>query len=377
MTSRERLLTAASFREPDRVPIELNIGPKARLLPEAERIAEFIDHTADNFQGVAAVDWGFFGLDSRPSEEVIEDRPGEYRRVRRTQRTAAGDFVAVTRHFYPHIDSSDYQWERRYVDTLDEMARLADARRHVRPLLLDRHRQQVAAVGDRGVPIMGLAHPLGTLVRLANMEEAYGWLLGEPGLMHRFLASSNEQVRQTVLALGAAGISGWFVTYAHEMLIPPWLGRRHFDEFVFPYDKAVNDAVHAIGGRHRSHCHGTCMQFLERMAEMGVDATEPLEPAPFGDVDRREAKRTVGQRMLLSGNVPSQDFLRLTPQEVREWVRRTIAELAPGGGFSLRTTGGHAGVDPDLDRDQLRGIIRNVHAYFEAGLEFGTYPICA
>ncbi|MBN2452397.1 MAG: hypothetical protein JXR77_18570, partial [Lentisphaeria bacterium] len=266
MTSRERLLTAASFREPDRVPIELNIGPKARLLPEAERIAEFIDHTADNFQGVAAVDWGFFGLDSRPSEEVIEDRPGEYRRVRRTQRTAAGDFVAVTRHFYPHIDSSDYQWERRYVDTLDEMARLADARRHVRPLLLDRHRQQVAAVGDRGVPIMGLAHPLGTLVRLANMEEAYGWLLGEPGLMHRFLASSNEQVRQTVLALGAAGISGWFVTYAHEMLIPPWLGRRHFDEFVFPYDKAVNDAVHAIGGRHRSHCHGTCMQFLERMA---------------------------------------------------------------------------------------------------------------
>lgn len=377
MTSRERLLTSASFREPDRVPIELHIDPRARQLPEAQGIVEFIDTTADNFQGVAGVDWGFFGLDSAYSEEVIEERPGEYRRIRRTQRTAVGDFIAITRHFYPHVDSGDYQWERRYIETLEEMTRLADAPRAIRPLLLKQHCEHEATVGERGVPIMALAHPLGTLVRLANMEEVYGWLLCEPDITHRFLKTANEQVRDTVLALGAAGVSGWFVTYAHEMLIPPWMGRRQFDEFVFPYDKAVNDAVHAIGGRHRSHCHGTCMRFLARMAEMGVDATEPLEPPPFGDVDRCEAKRLVGDRMLLSGDVPSQDFLRMTAQEVRDWVRRTIRELAVGGGFSLRTTGGHAGVDADLERPQLRKVIENVHAYIDAGLEFGVYPIRA
>ena len=48
---------------------------------------------------------------------------------------------------------------------------------------------------------------------------------------------------------------------------------------------------------------------------------------------------------------------------------------APGGGYTLRTTGGHAGVNPDLDKDQLGKIVENVEAYMKAGMEFGTYPI--
>ena len=153
------------------------------------------------------------------------------------------------------------------------------------------------------------------------------------------------------------------------------MGRRRFDEVVFPYDKMVNDAVHKVGGKHRSHCHGNSMQFLERMSEMGVDATEPLEPPPFGDVDLAEVKRLVGDRMLLSGNVPSQSFMTMMRTEVRDCVRKAIAAAARGGGFTLRTTGGHAGVDPDLDKEQPRKIVQNMEAYVKAGLEFGTYPI--
>jgi len=377
MTSRERLLITASFREPDRVPIELIIGDKARQLPETQKIVEFIDTTADNFLGVPGADWGFFGLPAEYSEEIIEDVPNAFRRIRRTQKTEVGDFYAITRHIYPHIDSADYHWEKRYIDTFEEMDRLANAPRTVCPILVEKHREALQRVGERGVPIIYLAHPLGTLVRRANMEEVYIWLRSEPAIMHHFLEKANTQVRNTILAMGQNGISGWFVTYAHEMLIPPWMGRHQFDEFVFPYDKMVNDAVHKIGGKHRSHCHGNSMNFLERMCEMGIDATEPLEPPPFGDVDIKEAKRRVGGRMLLSGNVPSQNFVFMTQKEVREWVRKTIAIAAPGGGFTLRTTGGHAGVNPDLDKDHLCKIIKNVEAYIEAGLEFGAYPIRA
>ncbi len=375
MTPKERLLTAAAFREPDRVPIELVIGAKARELPETRRIVEFIDNGADNFLGVPGADWGFFGLSSESSTEVIEEVPNEYRRVRRVQETEAGPFHAVTKHPYPNVDSSDYHWERRYIHTLEDMDRLASAARTVRPVLADKHREAVARVGERGVPLMGLAHPLGRLVRRANMEEVYVWLIEEPAIMHRFLESANTQIRDTVLAMGRAGVSGWFGTTAHEMLILPWMGRRRFDEFVFPYDKLVNDAVHRIGGKNRSHCHGNALQFLERMSEMGVDATEPLEPPPFGDVDLAEAKRRVGDRMLLSGNVPSQEFVRMSRREVRDWVRAAMAAAAPDGGFALRTTGGHANVSPDLDRTELRKVVDNVEAYIEAGLAYGAYPI--
>lgn len=375
MTSKERLEIAASFREPDRVPIELMMNPKSRDLPEMDRLVHFIDHEADNFLGAPGADWGFFGLDSEYSEEVIEDVPGEFQRIRRTHRTEAGDFFAITQHFYPHLDAADYHWERRFITTLDEMERMADVPRSVRPLEVDAHHKAVAAMGDRGIPHMAVAHPLGNLVRYSTMEEVYTWLLTDPAIVHRYLDSANRQTRDTVLALGEAGVTGWFGTWAIEMLIPPWLGRKQFDELVFPYDKMVNDAIHRTGGRHRSHSHGSCMTYLETMCEMGLDATEPLEPPPFGDIDLAEAKRRVGDRMMLSGNVASQFFTTMSRDEVRASVRQSIKDGAPGGGFSLRTTGGHAGINPALDKPMLRKIISNVEAYVEAGLEFGTYPI--
>ena len=377
MTSRERMLAAASFKEADRVPVELIISPRARELPEAQKIVEFIDTHADNFLGAPAVNWGFFGLDSESSQEIIEDVPGEFRRIKRTHRTEGGDFYAITKHNYPHLDAADYHWERRYITSLEELERLADAPRSPRPISADRHRKAVQKMGDRGVPIVGVAHPLGHLVRQATMEEVYIWLFNEEAVAHRFLQNTCDQICATIRNLGEAGITGWFGTVALEMLIPPWLGHKQFDQVVFPYDKAVNDAVHKIGGQMRSHCHGNCMDFLEKMCDMGIDASEPLEPSPFGDVDLAEAKRRVGDRMLLSGNVPSQDFVSMSREEVRGWVRKTIAEAAPGGGFALRTTGGHAGVNPDLDKPQLHKIIDNVEAYMEAGLEFGQYPIQA
>ena len=376
MTRQERWLTAASFREPDRVPIELQISAKASQRPECARIVEFIDNEADNLGGVpGGAQWGFFGLTTEYSEEVIEDVPGEFLRKRKTHRTVVGDFYAITRHFYPHIDSTDFQWERRFVHTLADLERLADAPREIRPFDADKHLEAMAKDDGRSVRCCGVIHPLGTLVRQGNMQEAYMWLAGEKERMHRFLQRTNEQVRDTILAMGEAGMSPWFGVCAHEMLIPPWMGHNMFDEFVFPYDKMVNDAIHQIGGKLRAHCHGDCMDFLEKMADMGIDAIEPLEPVPYGDVDLAKARKRMDGSMMLSGNIPSQCFPSCSPDDVRKWVKAAIRDAAPRGGFALRTTGGHAGVNPELDQEMFAHIIKNVEAYIEAGLEYGTYPI--
>jgi len=374
MTQQDRWLTAASFREADRVPIELQISPAARKRPECARLVEFIDHEADNFLGMpGGAQWGFFGLTTTYSEEVVEDISGEYLRKRKVHLTPVGEFHAITRHFYPHVNSPDFQWERRFIHTLADLELLADAPREVCAFNPDAYLQALARDDGRAARGLGVVHALGNLVRQGNMQEAYVWLAGEKSVMHRFLQRINEQVRDTILAMGAAGMAPWFSVCAHEMLIPPWIGHRMFDEFVFPYDKMVNDAIHQIGGKLRAHCHGNCMEFLEQMVDMGIDAIEPLEPAPFGDVDLAEAKRRMHGRMMLSGNIPSQNFPSCTPDDVRQWVREAIQAAAPGGGFALRTTGGHAGVNIDLDKDVLANVIRNVEAYIEAGLEYGAY----
>jgi hypothetical protein len=375
MTSRERLEAAFAFREPDRVPIELHIEARAHAFPETARLVRFIETEADNMAWVGGVDWGFCGLDAAYAESLLEDRPGAYRRKRRVYQTAVGPFEAITRHFYPHVDSPDFHWERRYIHTLDDMARLAQAPRAARPFARSVWDAGVVKIGGRGLPVCGLFHPLGWLVRQADTEEVYGWLMAEPDILHGFLANATRQIVETIRAIGAAGVAPWFAVTAHEMLIPPWLGMAHFDEWVVPYDQAVNEAVHRIGGKVRAHCHGNCMAYLERMAAMGVDAIEPLEAPPYGDVDLKEAKRRVGGRLVLSGNIPSQDFNRLRPAEVRALVKQAIIAAAPGGGFSLRTTGGHANVTADLAPEVLKTVVANVEAYVEAGLEYGRYPI--
>jgi len=347
MNPKERLQTAWRFAEPDRVPLEMQLYPPARGLPGADEIVAFQENEASNFCHVPGFAWGFMGLDAAYDEEVIEDVPGAFKRIRRRQRTAVGPFTAVTQHFYGDGDPNDYHWEKRYVETRDDFERLATAERRIRPFDREAYNRGCRDAGERGLPCTGLFHPLGTLVRNSNMAEAYAWLLTEEGLVLRYLEACTEQIVASLLAAKGAELADpiVFMTYALEMLIPPWLGMDHFDRLVFPYDRRVNEAVHAVGGRHRAHCHGNSGAYLERFADMGIDGVEPLEPPPYGDNDLADAKRRVGRRMLLSGNIPSQAFhlSDFKIDSIRDLVWRALDAGAPGGGFTLHTTGGAVG----------------------------------
>lgn len=380
MNAKQRLLTAWRFEEPDRVPIEMFLYPSAKGLPGADEILEFQENEADNFRGVPGFDWGFLGLDATYREEIIEDVPGQFTRKRRIHTTAVGEFTAVTKHTYEDLhgdgDPGDFHWEKRFIETLDDFKRLADGPRARRPFDIGAYQTQCAAIAARGLPCTGLLHPLGTLVRNSNMSEAYMWLLTEDAVVETFLARCTEQICDSVLALKGQPLDDppVFKTAALEMLIPPWFGKTHFEKLVFPYDKQVNDAIHAIGGRHFAHCHGNSGAFLERFADMGIDAVDPLEPPPYGDNNLVEAKQRVGRRMLLCGNIPSQLFSMesVNMKDIRDWVKKAIEEGAPGGGFTLRTTGS-AHVGNGKTRAQKIKSIQCGLAMIEAWREFGSY----
>ena len=54
-------------------------------------------------------------------------------------------------------DTSDYHWERRYVHSLDDMARVADAPRETAPFDAEACHKGVEEVGGRGLPATGAA----------------------------------------------------------------------------------------------------------------------------------------------------------------------------------------------------------------------------
>jgi Uroporphyrinogen decarboxylase (URO-D) len=375
MDSKSRMLKAWNFEEPDRVPLEMRLYPPAKGLPGADKIREFQENEADNFMGVAGFDWGFVGLDTEYSEEIIEDVPGDFKRTLRTHSTPVGKFTAVTRQDYDENDPYDYHWEKRFIDTVDDFRRIAGADRAIRSFDLEKYNQGCRDIGTRGLPATGVLHPLGTLVRWSNMEEVYMWMMLEDELFIKFLEKSNQQVIDSLATLSNLELEDppVFITSALEMLIPPWLGKEQFMKYVFQFDKPVNDAIHKIGGRHRAHCHGNSGAFLEFFADMGIDGVEPLEPSPYADNILKDAKKAVGDRMLLSGNIVSQAFYldSFKVEDVRNLVKRAIEDGAPGGGFTLRTTGGAVG--NGKNREQcIKSIDCNL-ALIDAWREFGAY----
>ena len=123
-----------------------------------------------------------------------------------------------------------------------------------------------------------------------------------------------------------------------------------FDRFVAPYDSGLIEAAHAAGQRIVYHTCGGMMPLLERIADMAPDAMETLTPPGMGgDVRLAEVKRRVGKRVCLIGGFDQfHFFIHNTPENTRAEVRRCFAEAGPGGGFILSPSDHFFDVDLEL-----------------------------
>ena len=64
--------------------------------------------------------------------------------------------------------------------------------------------------------------------------------------------------------------------------------------FVTSYDGRIIRRLKDYGVPVLMHCHGKVRAALPEMIRMGVDAKEPVEPPPAGDVTIEEAKDIAG-----------------------------------------------------------------------------------
>ncbi len=368
MTPRERLERVWNCQEPDRVPIEMNIVAEASRDPRSARLRELITRYVDPLRGWGP-NWGYFCLPYSSETKEIENRPGEYQRVQHVYHTPAGDFVAITKH---PVSTIDYAWEKNYISTPDDLRRLRDAPYQLMESDIDACHRARKQLGDDGLLMVSVPHPFGTLTRNTLRQDFYAWLILERTLIHDVLDVLVNRVVNQLEYLLSNSVGMYFSQCGMEMALTPWMSHDMFEEYIVPYDSKIYGTIHKYGGKTRIHCHGNAMEYLERFVEIGIDAIEPCEPPPQADVVLKEAKKRVGDHMLLCGNIPSPQFQFMTPDETEEYVKQTISDGAPGGGFILRTTGGDAGTwtAPDLPH-----VLANAERMIEAGLKYGRYPL--
>ncbi len=82
----------------------------------------------------------------------------------------------------------------------------------------------------------------------------------------------------------------------------------------------------------------------------------------FDATDMAKAKKILGDRCCIQGNVPVSLLVTGTPKDVKEYCRKLIETCAPGGGYVLS-----AGAMADEAK------IENVIAMVDAAREYGVY----
>ena len=111
------------------------------------------------------------------------------------------------------------------------------------------------------------------------------------------------------------------------------------------------------------HSCGSVAAFIPDLIEIGFDALHPIQVSAR-DMDSARLKRDFGRDITFWGAIDTHHVLpRGTVAEVREEVRRRIADLAPGGGYVLGA----------VHNIQAEVPVDNVLAMVEAAKEFGSY----
>ena len=142
----------------------------------------------------------------------------------------------------------------------------------------------------------------------------------------------------------------------------PMIDPKFIRKYVFPWYEELARVAKKQGLLLFFHSDGNIWPIMNDLIAIGFDAIHPIDPT---SMDILEVKKRVGNKLAVMGNIHTDLLNRGTPDEVRELTKKTIREIAPGGGFAI----GSGNSVPEWAR------FENYQAMRETALKFGNYPI--
>jgi hypothetical protein len=137
-----------------------------------------------------------------------------------------------------------------------------------------------------------------------------------------------------------------------------WMSDKQFQTFYWPSLKKVINALYDEGIMSTLFAEGSFNTRLDLVNEFPKGTVHWL----FDRTDMAKAKKILGDKCCISGNVPSSLMIMGTPAEVKAYCRKLIEDCGKGGGYILA---GGAQVD--------NGKPENFRAMLEAAREYGVY----
>ncbi len=347
MTSRERVLASMALKEPDRVPLvpfAMTFSARHGGIPFSaycnggRPLAEAEVATAVKFGWDAVI----------ASSDV-----GVYAE-------AVGAQVEVPHDDVPRLKGAVIRWDNAKEDFKKLGHPESYATRGRLASFMESVKYMKEMVGDERAVIGWTEGPLQGAMLLCGADPRAIFLLRQdPGLLRDMLAWYNEfafECARIMVGYGADIIgSGESVAY--------YLSPETFEEFVLPYEKELYGRIdRELGVKVLIHCCGyvpQCIKFAPLVNSRGAIQFDYQVRLPW-------AKKTIGDRITIMGNLDCNRVLHLgTPEDVEEACRKAIESAGKGGGFWLS---GGCEIPRDMPDENMRAMLRAIRKY-------GTYPI--
>jgi len=221
-------------------------------------------------------------------------------------------------------------------------------------------------LGDSGIILGDIPDALCLTVELFGLSRFLKLYMRSREIVFELMDFFHERICNYLNHLLRCGAVTLYRICGPEYATPPYLHPREFDRLVTAYDADLVDLLHKYGGYARLHSHGKVKRVLPSIKQMNVDAIDPLEPPPDGDVELREARKILGSRVVLIGNIEERLLEIGTKREIERHVRKAIKDESSGGGFILCPTA------MPITTPLRRKIQQNIIHYIDCGLKYGN-----
>ena len=223
------------------------------------------------------------------------------------------------------------------------------------PVLIEAARLAAQRVGESRFVLANIdSGPFLLAMTLMGMEQGMVYMMEKPEEMKAILEFTSE----ITIAYGAGMVRSGCHGLQFGESTASLIGRKRYQEFVWPYDYHVIRELKKLGVYVFLHVCGNSTPMFDLMVESGADCLE------FdSQVDIAYAKEKASGKVALKGNINTTDFIQLSVEEMTRECQRVIEIAKIGGGFILC---GGCEVPADTPDEILFAVRRSVDL-------FGTY----
>ncbi|MBI2192239.1 MAG: hypothetical protein HYU36_09665 [Planctomycetes bacterium] len=342
LSSRERVMCALNFREPDRIPRFFSFWPEfVQTWQKTKGTGSHLDVArsyGSDMMIVAANETAW------PSSAKTVEQAGD-QIIHRTgwgelKRTRSGAMFSQTLQtaLPKRVDPDRLEFEDPLLESRYEGAAAQAAA----------HQDEFAVFGKTGGPYLRAAFLRGQEDFLADIAEDPAWVKAfVDRVTDHILQVGQESIRRFQLQATGIGIYDDACSFSS-----PIMGPAAYEKLFFPaLCKLVRGYKQAGAAKVFHHCDGNVGDLLDLWAAAGIDAVHPLEFRT--GLDPVRVREKYPGRLAVIGSLDNSNIL---PRGDQATIRRHLArilEAARGGGFILAP---HS-IGPDISLDTMQYLI--------------------